>query len=774
MKKFSLFVFSFAFALVSFGQTFSTDNTTPPYNNITTLIPTVLAGGSNTTILNPSYSPTNANVWNRIGYFSDSEIANPVVGFPTGLVISTGGLTAITGGASGTSIGPNDTSLLNTLASVGVTNYNVNNTTIIEFDFIAPADYIEFYYVFASKEYNTWTCGPYYDIFGFYLSGPDPNSPLVNYSEFNMARIPTDLTQTSFTSTPIMVNTINAGTPSPGYVNNPSCPNVNPNYTADAIFFIPNPTPNAPYFNFNGYTIPLRAYAPVVCDSTYHMKLAAADGGDAAVQMAVFIQENSFRGPVNLTFEDSTNVVPPGDTSGYYYEGCGTVSITFKRPPDWDFAPGTGDLPIYFDLMGTADHYDDYVFMNNPYDDHFIIPNWDSVFTLQLQINQDFIQENTEEIILRIYHLAGASCHDDGFLDFTFTISDYEFVETELVDKITSHCPGDEVNFEVEIDGGIPDLLNGDEVYDLHWSQIGYAPEQTVYPEESTWYYVYVKDMCPQYVVIDSVFVEVLQWEELEVRDIPDIYLCEDTEVEVSYPIDSVTGGDGDYTYKWVDLATGATIAWGEKAVLRAGLYQLEITDGCDSRDFMEMEVFHYEVPETDIVITEMPVELRYKFSGYEVPNNPNVPYMTMKYIWDFGDGSPLFYGKVGVHDYATYGDYVVSLTMENEQECVKLFEKPLNLRPTYFAPTIFTPNGDGINEGFAVTTTRKHEEFKMRIYDRWGQEVFATEDINDPWFGYYKDGQMAQAGTYVYKVEIKYLNLEDVYETNGVFTLNR
>jgi len=771
MKNFSLFVFSIAFALASFGQTFTTDNFTPPYDNITTMIPGILTGGG-TTITNSTYFPVTNNGWNRIGHFSDSEINDPVIGFPSGLVMSAGGLSAITGPASGTGGMYNDTSLINTLAQVGITNYNIFNTTIIEFDFVAQGSYIEFNYVFASKEYNLWTCGPYYDIFGFYLSGANPNAPLTDYSQFNMARIPTDLTQTSFTSTPIMVNSINSGTASGGWPTS-NCLGVNSNFVADSMFFVPNPEPITAYFDYNGFSIPLRAYAPVVCDSTYHMKLAIADGGDPLVNMAVFIQENSFRGPVNLTFEEEPNIIDPNDTTGFFYEGCGTAKITFKRPPDLDFAAGTGDLPIFFDMMGDADYLKDFVFINNPWDDHFIIPNWDSTFTLEIQINQDFLVENTEEIVIRIWHLAGESCHDDGYWDFTFTISDYEFIELDLVDELVSNCPGDEVNFSVNIVGGIPDVVDGEDVYNLHWSHVGYSEDQTVYPDSSGWYYVYVKDLCPHYTAVDSVYVEVMQYEELVIDGIDDIYICENIAFDMVFPIDSISGGEGNNTYIWNDLNSAWTDT-GLRLTIDAGIYQLEIIDGCNNRAFTEFEVFHYEVPATDIVITEIPVELRYKFKGFEVPNNPNVPYMDMKYIWDFGDGSPLFYGKVAVHDYPYYGDFTVQLTMENEKGCAKVFEKELNIRPTYFAPTIFTPNGDGINEGFKVTTTRKHEEFTMHIYDRWGQEVFYTEDINDPWFGFCKDGSVAQAGAYVYKAEVKYINLEDKSEHNGVFTLVR
>lgn len=51
--------------------------------------------------------------------------------------------------------------------------------------------------------------------------------------------------------------------------------------------------------------------------------------------------------------------------------------------------------------------------------------------------------------------------------------------------------------------------------------------------------------------------------------------------------------------------------------------------------------------------------------------------------------------------------------------------------------PNAFTPNDDGINKyftiegyGFDVNT------FSMRIYDRWGELLYFTTDINKPWKG--------------------------------------
>jgi gliding motility-associated-like protein len=52
------------------------------------------------------------------------------------------------------------------------------------------------------------------------------------------------------------------------------------------------------------------------------------------------------------------------------------------------------------------------------------------------------------------------------------------------------------------------------------------------------------------------------------------------------------------------------------------------------------------------------------------------------------------------------------------------------------FFPTAFTPNGDGINERFHVVTDKMISAFKLEVFNRWGQKVFATEDPRAGWDG--------------------------------------
>ena len=82
------------------------------------------------------------------------------------------------------------------------------------------------------------------------------------------------------------------------------------------------------------------------------------------------------------------------------------------------------------------------------------------------------------------------------------------------------------------------------------------------------------------------------------------------------------------------------------------------------------------------------------------------------------------------------------SVTFSNIQPCCKL---------SY--PTAFTPNDDGINDGFRVVTYGNMAHYSLTIYNRWGQQVFFTEDPKHAWTGNY-GGVACETGVYYYIVK--------------------
>ncbi len=68
--------------------------------------------------------------------------------------------------------------------------------------------------------------------------------------------------------------------------------------------------------------------------------------------------------------------------------------------------------------------------------------------------------------------------------------------------------------------------------------------------------------------------------------------------------------------------------------------------------------------------------------------------------------------------------------------------------------PNAFTPNGDGKNDVFRIIgiPSENITKYNFRIFNRWGQMVFETSNIELPWDGSYK-GQYCPAGEYVWEI---------------------
>lgn len=90
-----------------------------------------------------------------------------------------------------------------------------------------------------------------------------------------------------------------------------------------------------------------------------------------------------------------------------------------------------------------------------------------------------------------------------------------------------------------------------------------------------------------------------------------------------------------------------------------------------------------------------------------------------------------------------------------------------------YF-PNVFTPNGDGLNDEFKPSG-KDVVAFTMKIYNRWGQQIFESGAAERGWDGMVA-GEKSPIGVYTYTVEYTgYVNKKlKEFRTNGTFTLMR
>jgi gliding motility-associated-like protein len=86
-------------------------------------------------------------------------------------------------------------------------------------------------------------------------------------------------------------------------------------------------------------------------------------------------------------------------------------------------------------------------------------------------------------------------------------------------------------------------------------------------------------------------------------------------------------------------------------------------------------------------------------------------------------------------------------------------------VRPqSIFIPNAFTPNGDGINDGFGVKG-EGIEDFTLTIFNRWGEIIFESSDPREKWDGSFKQ-QPCELGNYIYTVNAKNLGRKSMTGT--------
>jgi len=215
--------------------------------------------------------------------------------------------------------------------------------------------------------------------------------------------------------------------------------------------------------------------------------------------------------------------------------------------------------------------------------------------------------------------------------------------------------------------------------------------------------------------------------------------------------ITNVTGGIPPYVYQWSNGANS-----GNLNNISAGNYNLTVIDanGCSSS--ISITLTEAPMPQANFApkpqITTIEDPIIY-FENYSTGAS--------FYEWDFGDGN-ISTEYSPTYSYTNPGEYHVILLVSDEYGCVDTVGANIIIKEeasTFYIPNAFTPNGNDLNELFNIKGTNINPNtFEMRIYDRWGKQLFYTIDINQGWDGTF-NGQLVKSDSYVYV--IKFADLE-------------
>ncbi|MBL0260063.1 MAG: gliding motility-associated C-terminal domain-containing protein [Saprospiraceae bacterium] len=73
------------------------------------------------------------------------------------------------------------------------------------------------------------------------------------------------------------------------------------------------------------------------------------------------------------------------------------------------------------------------------------------------------------------------------------------------------------------------------------------------------------------------------------------------------------------------------------------------------------------------------------------------------------------------------------------------------------YVPNVFSPNGDNINDYFDIYGIDV-DKFELYIYDRWGEQIYYTQEIEKKWDGTFR-GQAMNPGVFVFLIKGKYFD---------------
>lgn|GEM_PF-337124 len=149
-------------------------------------------------------------------------------------------------------------------------------------------------------------------------------------------------------------------------------------------------------------------------------------------------------------------------------------------------------------------------------------------------------------------------------------------------------------------------------------------------------------------------------------------------------------------------------------------------------------------------------------FPGKILITEPDVKFIdksiyTDSWQWDFGD-SETSDETSPIHTYQDTGRFSVSLITNNQYNCPDTAYRFIYIGAAIrlYIPNAFTPGKDNINNVFRPEgITHGLKSFRMEIYNRWGELLYVSHDINEPWDGTYM-GKRAQEGNYMYVIYVK------------------
>lgn len=155
-------------------------------------------------------------------------------------------------------------------------------------------------------------------------------------------------------------------------------------------------------------------------------------------------------------------------------------------------------------------------------------------------------------------------------------------------------------------------------------------------------------------------------------------------------------------------------------------------------------------------------------------------------YLWDFGDGGTSTEEELS-YQYTEVGTYDIMLTAWTVNDCVDTLIMPdavtVEGEGYIIFPNAFFPNQDESNGGYYSPTSLANDvfhplyegvdEYNLKIFTRWGEFLYESNDVTIGWDGYFK-GAICKQDVYVFKAVGTFFNGQPFYVAGDVTLLLR
>jgi gliding motility-associated-like protein len=212
-------------------------------------------------------------------------------------------------------------------------------------------------------------------------------------------------------------------------------------------------------------------------------------------------------------------------------------------------------------------------------------------------------------------------------------------------------------------------------------------------------------------------------------------------------------------TYAWYDISGGVLPVTDSLASLHAGSYIVVVTDrnGCTATATAIVPPPIFPNVTIDASQHEIILGDSARLTTHATAND------ILTYQWNPIPSYCLPCKQIEVGPLVST---IYTVTVTNLANCTATASTEILVLNSYnvYIPNIFTPNNDGINDHFTIQSGPNVSKIvSFRIFDRWGEVVFARNNIQTSetatsWDGNFKN-QKAPMGIYVYVLEVEYVD---------------